>query len=69
MLDLLESGCKLDAMRLYKDHTGKSLMESKVFIEKLISDFQILEKANSQSGCAGVILVFVVLGFILQFML
>ena len=69
MLDLLESGCKLDAMRLYKDHTGKSLMESKVFIEKLISDFQILEKANSQSGCAGVNLVFVVLGFILQSML
>ncbi len=69
VLDLLESGCKLDAMRLYRDHTGKSLMESKVFIEKLISDFQILEKSNSQSGCAGVILVFVVLGFILQSML
>ncbi len=69
VLDLLESGCKLDAVRLYRDHTGKSLMESKVFIEKLISDFQILEKSNSPSGCVGVILVFVILGFILQSML
>ena len=69
VLDLLESGCKLDAVRLYRDHTGKSLMESKVFIEKLISDFQILEKSNSPSGCVGVILVFVILGFIVQSML
>ena len=69
ILDLLESGCKLDAVRLYRDRTGRSLMESKNFIEKLISEFEILEKSKSQSGCVGIILIFVVLGFILQSML
>jgi hypothetical protein len=65
----LESGCKLDAVRLYRDRTDRSLMESKNFIEKLISEFEILEKSKSQSGCVGIILIFVVLGFILQSML
>ena len=69
ILDLLESGCKLDAVRLYRDRTGRSLMESKNFIEKLISEFEILEKSKSQSGCVGIILIFVVLGFIVQSML
>jgi ribosomal protein L7/L12 len=69
ILDLLESGCKLDAVRLYRDRTDRSLMESKNFIEKLISEFEILEKSKSQSGCVGIILIFVVLGFILQSML
>ena len=69
ILDLLEAGCKLDAVRIYKDHTGKSILESKTFIESLIDEFEILEKPNSQSGCAGLILIFVVLGFILQSML
>ncbi len=69
VLDLLQSGCKLDAVRLYKESTGKSLMESKIFIEKLVDEFKIPERSNSQSGCVGLILVFVVLGFILQLML
>lgn len=69
ILDLLEAGCKLDAVKLYKDHTGRSLLESKNFVEKLIDDFEILEKSTSQSGCVGLILIFVVLGFILQSLL
>lgn len=63
ILDLLEAGCKLDAVRHYKDHTGKSLKESYNFIGKLIGEFEILEKSNSPSGCVGLILIFVVLGF------
>jgi len=68
ILDLLEADCKLDAVRLYKDHTGKSLKESYNFIGRLIGEFEILEKSSSPSGCLGLILISVVLVFILYSM-
>ena len=58
ILDALQSGKKLNAVKIYKDSSGASLMESKAFIENLIEELG-LELDNEQSGCVSTLLLFV----------
>ncbi len=54
ILDALQKGNKLEAVKLYKESSGLSLMESKKFIEKLMSELGVEDSKGS--GCAGMIL-------------
>jgi ribosomal protein L7/L12 len=51
ILDALKSGKKLNAVKIYKEASGKPLMESKAFIEDLMKELDI---EDSSSGCGTV---------------
>lgn len=51
ILDALQSGKKLDAIKLYKEASGKPLMEAKAFIEGLMTELEI---EDSSRGCGTV---------------
>lgn len=57
ILDAIEQGNKLEAVKLHKQNTGRSLMESKQLVELLMSELGI--EQSSGSGCAGVVLAIV----------
>jgi ribosomal protein L7/L12 len=57
ILDAMEQGNKLEAVKLYKESTGVSLVESKQFVELLMGELGI--EQSSGSGCAGVVLAIV----------
>lgn len=57
ILDAIQQGNKLEAVKLYKENTGISLMESKQFVERLMSELGIEESRGA--GCAGVLLAII----------
>ena len=67
ILEAIQEGRKLDAVKIYKDNTGKSLLESKDFIEALIAQLEIAEpSAVGNSGC--ILLLVIAVGlFVLSF--
>ena len=67
IIEALKKGRKIDAIKLYRDATGQGLREAKEFIETLterFSDEMPKDFAKSTSGCAGMVLAFLVLGVI-----
>jgi ribosomal protein L7/L12 len=54
ILDALEAGKKLDAIKIYKERSGLMLMESKKCIEDLIEELGIEDRA---SGCSLLLLL------------
>lgn len=62
IIDLVKSGNKLKAVKVYKERTGLSLKESKDYIDKISVDLpQNINKTQKKGGCMSVILLFVVL--------
>ena len=60
VLDALSQGNKIEACKLYRNCSGSTLMEAKVFVEKLIDELQV-EMPDSK-GCGAVLLFVVVSG-------
>ena len=58
VLDALGEGRKLEAIKLYREKSGKSLKESKEFVENLAKELNL----DMPSGCAGMILLLITLG-------
>ena len=64
MTEALERGRKLQAIRIYRDSTGKSLMEAKEFVDQLIPS--LVEKDPERfagldrkgAGCSTAVLLF-----------
>ena len=61
VLDLLSAGKKVAAIRLYRNHTGKTLMESRAFIEDLAEKLGLDLPAGI--GCASAVFLFFVVGY------
>ena len=61
ILDAIQQGNKLLAVKLHKDSTGSSLIESKEFIERLMKELEIDDpgSAPGAKGCATVVLLLV----------
>ena len=57
VLNLLERGEKINAVKLYRDRTAANLMESKLAVESVGARHGITVEA---AGCSGVLIVFVV---------
>lgn len=65
ILDAIQAGRKLDAVKIYKDNTHKGLRECKEFIETLISELEIADpNAAGKTGCSVLIFVAIVAGSI-----
>jgi len=58
ILDAIQEGNKLEAVKLYRDSSGLDLMESKKFIEGLMKELGI----EDRPGCGAAVLLLVVLG-------
>lgn len=56
ILDAIQKGKKLDAIKLYKESSGLSLMESKRFVERLMSELGI----KDQAGCTAIALAVII---------
>lgn len=61
ILDALQRGKKLDAVKIYKSSSGKSLMESKEFIEGLMKELEIEEPGGIGCGSAALLLILIML--------
>lgn len=63
VLDAIEAGKKLEAVKLYKESSGVSLMEAKEFIENLMRELEIDREGSAPrgTGCGAVILFAIVL--------
>ena len=59
VLKLLRSGQKIAAIKAYRERTGLGLKESKDAVEALAAEHEI---APSSSGCAGVVLLAILIG-------
>jgi len=65
--DSLASGSKIEAIKLYREFTGKDLKEAKDFVDALVPqllqrDPQRYAKLQQAKGCAGMLLLGVVCG-------
>lgn len=58
ILDAIQLGNKLQAVKLYRESSGASLFESKQFIERLMSELGMEEPRRT--GCAGIVLALLV---------
>ncbi len=58
ILDAIQQGNKLEAVKLYRESSGLNLMESKKFIEGLMKELGI----EDRPGCGAAVLLLVVLG-------
>lgn len=64
ILDAIRSGKKIEAVKIYKIRTEKSLRDSKEFIERLMQELEISDsEENGKTGCS--ILLFVAIGIVL----
>lgn len=54
VLDAIQNGNKLEAVKLYRESSGASLMESKTFVERLMKELGI--ESQPRGGCAGLVL-------------
>ena len=61
VLDELSAGKKVAAIRLYRNHTGKTLIESRVFIEGLGEELGLDLPAGV--GCASAVFILFVVSF------
>ena len=63
ILDLIQAGKKLNAVKVYMTNSGLSLKESKEFIEKLMQELEVEQpgSVSQATGCSGVILLAIVL--------
>ena len=59
LLRLLRSGNKIAAIKVYREQTGVGLKEAKDAVEALAAEHEI---APSSSGCAGAVLLAILLG-------
>ena len=61
IMEAIYKGRKLNAVKIYKESSGKSLLEAKTFIEGLTAELKSTspEKFDTKSatGCAGLILL------------
>jgi ribosomal protein L7/L12 len=66
ILDAIEGGNKLAAVKLYRESRGVSLMEAKEFIETLMDELEPVPPVTSQSrnGCGGAILMAILSGLV-----
>lgn len=64
ILDHIQSGRKLDAIKVYKASSGLSLMESKEFIERLMRELEVEHRDSLPrgTGCGSVTLLAIVVG-------
>jgi len=61
ILDALQRGKKLEAIKLYKASSGKMLMESKEFVEDLMKELGIEEPGGIGCGTAALLLISIML--------
>jgi len=61
ILDAIEQGRKLNAVKLYKESAGASLMDAKEFIERLMKELEIEDPGSvpGAQGCASMVLLLV----------
>jgi len=64
IVDLLQAGKKIEAIKLFRDKTGRGLAESKQAVEALASQHGIQSQG---SGCAGALLSLLVITSILAY--
>jgi hypothetical protein len=64
LLQLLEAGRKLEAVKIYKQRTGVQLIEAKQAVEALGARHGIVPKGG---GCAGVLVAIVMVAVLLLF--
>jgi ribosomal protein L7/L12 len=64
ILDALQRGKKLEAVKLYKEASGCTLFESKAFVENLMRELEIAdsESVKRASGCGTAMLLTFLLG-------
>lgn len=64
ILDAIQAGNKIEAVKLYKEGSGVSLMEAKEFVERLMRELDIDQPGSIPrgTGCSAVILFALVLG-------
>lgn len=57
ILDLIQSGKKLEAIKVHKESTRTTLLKSKEFIENLMHELEVEQPRSvpSGSGCSGVL--------------
>lgn len=58
IIDLLKSGQKIAAIRLYREHTGAGLKDSKEIVEGIAEQHNITVPVGK--GCAGILLMLTV---------
>lgn len=58
ILNLLQAGKKIDAIKLHRRKSGLGLKESKDYVEALAAKYNIV----TPGGCAGVVLLAIVVG-------
>lgn len=64
ILDLLQSGQKIEAIKRHRERTGSGLKESKDYVESLAQRHRIIARPT---GCLGLILLAISLTFIAVF--
>ncbi|WP_149496583.1 hypothetical protein [Roseiconus lacunae] len=57
ILDAIDRGNKLEAVKLYRDASGNNLRECKEFVEGLMNRLGTRSAVTSKSGCAGSLLL------------
>lgn len=58
ILDAIQDGSKVLAVKHYRDATGKSLRESKIYVEEIMAELEVADPdAVGKSGCSAVLLV------------
>lgn len=64
ILDAIQQGRKIEAVKLYREQSGASLKDSKEFIERLTEELRLESPhaAATSSGCGAVILLAIVIG-------
>ena len=66
ILDEIHAGKKLNAVKIYKEAKGVSLMEAKEFVEKLMRELEIAQPGSvpRASGCNAITLMLIMLATI-----
>ena len=67
ILDAIQIGNKIEAVKIYKSCTGESLMNSKLFIEKLMKELEISDPSfvGKNPGCVLCLFCFSVISYFL----
>lgn len=69
IIEIIKSGNMLMAVKAYRDRSGVSLSEAKLYVDNLKKTHNIIPSITNNSGCAGVIaiIILVVSGSIIAF--
>lgn len=57
ILELVRAGKKIQAVKLYRAHSGEGLYEAKMAVEKLAREHGIESATGSKGGCSSVVLI------------